>query len=204
MAENSDIRLIVGLGNIGKEYEDTRHNAGFWFVDALADQYSGRFSQNKKFSGETATVRIDGKDVLLLKPSTLMNRSGIAVAAVCNFYKILPANTLIVHDELDLLPGTVKLKKGGGSGGHNGLKSIIQMIGTPDFYRLRIGIGHPRDFNLHMDVADFVLSKPRESSLEEIQKSILHALKAVPDLVDGEIAKATKLINTAAPLKKEE
>lgn len=195
-SETSGIQLIVGLGNIGKEYSDTRHNVGFWFADELAAKSGSFFSQNKKLFGETARVRLNGHDVYLLKPGTLMNRSGNAVQAACNFFKIPPSSVLVVHDDLDLMPGTQKLKKGGGSAGHNGIKSITKSLGTNDYYRIRIGIGHPRDFNLQMDVADFVLSRPSSGDREQIQKSIEQALTGLPELLDGREAAASKIINT--------
>lgn len=195
-SETSGIQLIVGLGNIGREYEDTRHNAGFWFVDELASKSGSFFSQNKKLFGETARARLNGHDVYLLKPGTLMNRSGNAVQAACNFFKIPASSVLVIHDDLDLMPGTQKLKKGGGSAGHNGIKSITQSLGTNDYYRIRIGIGHPRDLNLQMDVADFVLSRPSSGDREQIQKSIEQALTGLPELLDGHEAAASKIINT--------
>lgn len=195
-SETSDIQLIVGLGNIGKEYSDTRHNVGFWFVDELASKSGSFFSQNKKLFGETARARLNGHDVYLLKPGTLMNRSGNAVQAACNFFKIPASSVLVIHDDLDLMPGTQKLKKGGGSAGHNGIKSITQSLGTNDYHRIRIGIGHPRDLNLQMDVADFVLSRPSSGDRELIQKSIEQALTGLPELLDGHEATASKIINT--------
>ena len=188
--DTSSIRLIVGLGNPGSEYEATRHNCGFQMLDLLAEKYGGRFAEDRKFSGENARVRIEGEDVWLLKPTTFMNRSGIAVQAMAAYYKITPAEILIVHDELDLLPGTMKLKKGGGNAGHNGLKSITAQLGTPDFWRLRIGIGHPRTFGWAQQVFDFVLAAPSSEHREAIRRMMREALGGIPLLVTGEWQRA--------------
>ena len=136
------IRLIVGLGNPGVDYADTRHNAGFWFLDQLAQRERVFFREEKKFQGEVARVRLAGQDIWLLKPSTFMNRSGQAVVALALYYKILPEEILVVHDELDLMPRCMKLKKGGGNAGHNGLKDITEKLSTPNFGDLRLGTGH--------------------------------------------------------------
>ena len=157
-------RLIVGLGNPGPEYEATRHNVGFWFVDRLADTLKVSLAPQAKFYGKAARAG----DLWLLQPSTFMNRSGQAVAALANFYKISPAEILVIHDELDLPPGGIRLKQGGGNGGHNGLKDIQAKLGTPDFWRLRLGIGHPRTLGLSQQVADFVLHQPRKEELPDI------------------------------------
>ena len=135
-----DIKLIVGLGNPGPKYTETRHNAGFWFVEALADRYRGNFLPEKKFHGEVARIDIEGSDIWLLKPETYMNRSGLAVSSLASFYKIAPQDVLVAHDEIDLKAGIVRLKSGGGHGGHNGLRDIISHLGTRDFQRLRIGV----------------------------------------------------------------
>ena len=154
------IRLIVGLGNPGIDYADTRHNAGFWFLDQLAQREKVFFHEEKKFQGEVARVRLAGQDIWLLKPTTFMNRSGQAVVALALYYKILPEEILVVHDELDLMPGCMKLKKGGGNAGHNGLKDITEKLSTPNFWRLRLGTGHPRSLGMAQPVADFVLHSP--------------------------------------------
>ena len=156
---NTPIRLIVGLGNPGPEYERTRHNAGFRFLDALADKNGGTFRNEPKFKGEIARARIAGEEVWLLKPLTFMNSSGESVSAVANYYKIKPEEILVVHDEMDLLPGCMRIKQGGGNAGHNGLKSITQQLGTPNFWRLRLGIGHPRTLGLAQQVFDFVFPR---------------------------------------------
>jgi PTH1 family peptidyl-tRNA hydrolase len=157
----TDIRLVAGLGNPGREYAQTRHNAGFWLVDELARRHGGAWRLEPRFSGELARTRIAGSEVWLLKPMAYMNRSGGVTAAVANFYKISPGQMLVAHDELDLPLGAVRLKEGGGSGGHNGLKDLIATLG-PDFWRLRLGIGHPGSRDL---VTDFVLQ--RASSAEQ-------------------------------------
>lgn len=146
---DSQLHAIVGLGNPGKEYERTRHNAGFWFLDMLADAHKGTFRTESKFRGELARVKIAGADVLLLKPATWMNRSGEAVQPLAQFYKLTPADILVAHDELDLPVGTMRLKVGGGHGGHNGLRSVHQHIGA-DYLRLRVGVGHPGQKELVM------------------------------------------------------
>jgi PTH1 family peptidyl-tRNA hydrolase len=152
------IRLIVGLGNPGPEYALTRHNAGFWLLDNLANTLPGcKLQRETRFNAFVAKSHIGGKEVWLLEPQTYMNRSGQSVGGLARFYKIAPEEILVVHDELDILPGIAKLKKGGGSGGHNGLKDISAALGTQDYWRLRLGIGHPRNYNLAQQVADFVL-----------------------------------------------
>jgi PTH1 family peptidyl-tRNA hydrolase len=166
------IRLIVGLGNIGAEYEATRHNAGFWYADAIARRAGARFSMERKFHGAVARARIDGSELWLLKPSTYVNRSGQAVVALALYYKILPTQILVAHDELDLLPGSIKLKLGGGTAGHNGLKDTQARLSTAEFWRLRIGIGHPRSLALEQDVGDFVLHPPRKEELTGIDAAI--------------------------------
>ncbi|RFA31300.1 aminoacyl-tRNA hydrolase [Alkalilimnicola ehrlichii] len=143
MAAAAPIALIVGLGNPGDRYTQTRHNAGFWFVEELARRYGGSFRSEAKFQGETARIVVGGQDCHLLKPMTFMNRSGASVAALARFYRIPPEQILIAHDEIDLPPGQVKMKLSGGHGGHNGLRDIIQVLGSRDFWRLRIGVGHP-------------------------------------------------------------
>jgi PTH1 family peptidyl-tRNA hydrolase len=200
MSTSNGIRLIVGLGNVGAEYERTRHNAGFWFVDALARKAGGSFSQERKFHGEVARLRDAGRELWLLKPGTFMNRSGQAVVALALYYKILPTEIMVAHDELDLPAGVVKMKRGGGSAGHNGLKDIHARLTTPDFWRLRLGIGHPRAMNLRQDVADFVLHPPSRDDEAAIAKSIYGALEIVPQLLDGQFERAMmKLHRAAAP-----
>ena len=184
-------RLIVGLGNPGPEYETTRHNVGFWFVDHLADKLKVSLAPQSKFFGKAGR---DG-DVWLLEPTTYMNRSGQAVAALATFYKITPAEVLVIHDDLDLPPGGIRLKQGGGNGGHNGLKDIQAKLGTPDFWRLRIGIGHPRTLGLSQQVADFVLHQPRKEEQPDIEHALSRCLHAWPQLSAGDYAGAQRLLH---------
>ncbi len=194
----SGIQLIVGLGNIGAEYANTRHNAGFWFVDALAQNAGAFFHEEAKFKGSVARARLAGNDVWLLKPSTYMNRSGDAVVALALYYKILPENILVVHDDLDLLPGCMKFKKGGGNAGHNGLKDISAKLSTPDFWRLRFGIGHPRTLGMAQQVADFVLSAPSKEHMTQINDCLTAALKGVSLLAEGELERFNRGISKFA------
>lgn len=194
-AEASRIRLIVGLGNPGPDYADTRHNAGAWLVDAICRQYGAFLSPERGFFGDVAKVKTSAGDLWLLFPTTYMNRSGQSVGALAKFYKIAPADILVAHDELDLSPGTVKLKKGGGHAGHNGLKDIAAHLGTPDFWRLRIGIGHPRTLQLQQAVADFVLHRPRADELKGIEACIAKSLKALPHLLAGNTTAAMRDIH---------
>ncbi len=191
----SDIRLIVGLGNPGPDYEDTRHNAGFWFVEQLARRESAFFREEKKFLGDVARVRINGRDVWLLKPNTYMNRSGQAVVALALYYKITPDEILVVHDELDLMPGCMKMKKGGGNAGHNGLKDISEKLSTPNFWRLRLGTGHPRTLGLAQPVADFVLHAPNREDRELMQECLDAALKTTHDVVVGDMARVQRALS---------
>jgi len=184
-------RLIVGLGNPGAEYEDTRHNAGFWFVDRLARDLKVSLAPQSKFLGLAARAG----EVWLLQPTTFMNRSGHAVAALARFYKIAPEEILVVHDELDLLPGAIRLKQGGGNGGHNGLKDIQAQLGTPNFWRLRLGIGHPRSLKLQQEVVDFVLHRPRAEEQQEIDGAIHRCLLAWPRLAAGDFAAAQQQLH---------
>ena len=171
------IKLIVGLGNPGPEYEDTRHNAGFWLLDQLAQQWHSHWQDDRKFFGHLIRSTRPSGEIRLLKPQTYMNLSGQAVQAVASFYKIQPQEILVIHDELDLEPGRIKFKLGGGNGGHNGLKDIQAKLGTPDFYRLRLGIGHPGERTL---VIGHVLNKPSAAERELIDRSIEKALAAMP------------------------
>lgn len=182
-------KLIVGLGNPGEEHQDDRHNAGFWFVDALANQLGTRFESEKRFSGKVAKSKWEGVDLFLLKPATYMNLSGQAVGALCRFHKVLPKDILVVQDELDLKPGTARIKLGGGTGGHNGLKDIQAHLGTPDYWRLRLGIGHPRDVagdGKVMKVADYVLRRPLQVEQKRIDASIINSLQILPLFLKGD------------------
>jgi len=182
-----DIDLIVGLGNPGSKYEQTRHNAGFWFVEEIARLKGAHFRPETKFSAEVCKVVLEGRDIWLLKPDTFMNLSGQAVGKLANFYKIPKDNILVAHDELDLDPGTVRLKTGGGHGGHNGLRDIINHLGGKDFQRLRIGVGHPghRD-----DVVDYVLHRASKDEQIDIDNAIDDALRVLPLLAEGSWEKA--------------
>lgn len=188
-----DIRLIVGLGNPGKEYERTRHNAGFWWVDAIVDRKRAHWSREAKFHGWTARVDEGGHDFWLLKPNTFMNESGRSVAAITRFYRIEPAQMLVVHDELDLPPGIVRLKRGGGTGGHNGLTDISDALDTKDFWRLRIGIGHPGHKDL---VAEYVLAKARREEQEAIDPAFERSLDLFPRLASGRLNDAMTWLHT--------
>lgn len=183
----SEIKLIVGLGNPGQEYAATRHNAGFWWVDELARGHHADFKADSKFHGLVARANVHGCEVHLLKPQTFMNVSGRAVGAVAQFYKILPDQILVVHDELDLPPGSAKLKLGGGHGGHNGLKDIIAHLGTKDFWRLRVGIGHPGDRN---EVSNFVLNAPRKEEKVLIDEALQRGQEVAALITEGKLEAA--------------
>ena len=197
--EHAPIKLIVGLGNPGTSHRLDRHNVGFWFVDALAQRVGGNFRTEHKFQGEACRVDLEGHELRLLKPTTYMNLSGKSVAALARFFKIEPAEILVAHDELDLLPGQVKLKQGGSHAGHNGLKDIHAQLGSADYWRLRIGIGHP---GVKAAVIDYVLKKPSPEHLVEIEKSIDQALSGLDLLLDGEMERATMKINARPPRPK--
>jgi PTH1 family peptidyl-tRNA hydrolase len=186
------IRLFVGLGNPGPEYEDTRHNAGFWYIDALARRFGVTLLPDRAYHGLVARANLPQGPVWLLQPQTYMNVSGKSVAALARFFKIAPEEILVVHDELDLLPGQVKLKKAGGHGGHNGLRDIHAQLGTPEYWRLRLGIGHP---GVKHEVADFVLRKPPQSEREAIHKCIAQAMDGVDAMLDGDMNKAINLVH---------
>ncbi len=191
------IRLIVGLGNPGAEYEQTRHNAGFWLVDNLANSSGARLNRETKYNALMAKTSIAGQEVTLLEPQTYMNRSGQSVGALSRFFKINPDEVLVVHDELDLMPGIARLKKGGSAGGHNGLKDITAALGTQDYWRLRLGIGHPRTLSLQQQVADFVLHRPRREDQDLIEQAIDKSLLVMPAIVEGKFEAATMKLHTA-------
>ena len=188
------IRLIAGLGNPGAKYEQTRHNAGFWFVDEVARRCAGQFRAEARFGSEVAGCRIDGQECRLQKPQEFMNRSGRPVAALAAFYRIPRPAILVVHDDLDLPPGTTRLKQDGGHGGHNGLRDLIPSLGGNDFLRLRIGIGHPghRD-----DVVGYVLKSATREEQAAIEAAIEAALGVLPDIIAGNIEAAMKQLHTA-------
>lgn len=178
------IKMIVGLGNPGLQYAKTRHNAGFWFIDSIRNS---TLSVNNRFKGLVGEQLFAADKVYLLMPETFMNKSGESVVALAHFYKIMPEEILVVHDELDLLPGVARFKKGGGHGGHNGLRSIIEQLGTKDFMRLRIGVGHPGHASM---VSGFVLSKAPQSEEDAIFDAIDAARRVLPEFVAGEYEKA--------------
>lgn len=191
----ASIRLVVGLGNPGREHDATRHNAGFWFVDALAKQERISFAAEAKFHGQVARAG----EVRFLKPGTYMNLSGRAVAAISRFFAIEPVEILVAHDELDLLPGEAKMKFGGGNAGHNGLRDIDAQLGTPEFWRLRIGIGHPRDSAIpQQEVVDYVLRPPFADERVQIGAAIARALAAWPAVAAGDFERAMLVLHTKA------
>lgn len=189
----SSVSLIVGLGNPGSEYEQTRHNAGFFLVERIAEQNGASFRRETKFHGAVARVNIGGRNVWLLKPDTFMNRSGQAVGAIANFYKIEPEAIILAHDELDLDPGTARLKLNGGHGGHNGLRDTIAHLGTKSFQRLRIGIGHPGNAK---QVSNYVLKKASVDDQVEIEHAIDRIIKVLPLIIAGDSQKAMNELHT--------
>ncbi len=188
------VRCIVGLGNPGSRYADTRHNAGFWFVDELARHAGGVFRAEAKFFGECCRVTLNAQDCLLLKPTTFMNRSGQSVSALAKFYKLLPGELLVVHDELDMEPGVARLKLGGGHGGHNGLRDIASALNSKDFLRLRVGVGHPG----HRDgVVDYVLNRPSQADKERIDQALAEAERVIPEVLSGQLQKAMNHLHSS-------
>jgi len=188
------IELIVGLGNPGNEYEKTRHNAGFWLIETLARQQNQVFRKENKFSGDVCKINIQGKTCWLLKPHTFMNRSGQATAALAQYYKISRQNILIIHDELDLSPGTVRFKQSGGHGGHNGLRSLIASLDGNDFPRIRIGIGHPGQSS---DVSRYVLHEASKVDMQDIESAMLDAIDVMPLAIQGEYQKLMNQLHTS-------
>ena len=188
-----DIKLIVGLGNPGPKYSETRHNAGFWFIDEVARKYSATLRPEKKFHGEVAKIALEGKEIWLLKPDTFMNRSGLAVQSLMSFYRITAEQLLVAHDEIDLPPGTAKLKTGGGHGGHNGLRDIISQLGTNDFHRLRIGVGHPGSKD---QVVDYVLHNASRDDRILIDRDIDDAVSVMPELASGALEQAMQKLHS--------
>jgi PTH1 family peptidyl-tRNA hydrolase len=195
MPAHAPIRLVVGLGNPGREHVGTRHNAGFWYADRLAAQLGTRFAHESRFAGEVARTG----DIRIAKPMTYMNLSGRSVAAIARFFDYLPDEILVVHDELDLKPGEAKLKLGGGHAGHNGLRDIQAQLGDLTFWRLRLGIGHPRDTELpQQPVADYVLRPPQADDAAAIDDAVARALAAWPDLSRGDMERAMLALHTRA------
>lgn len=190
----NSLKLIVGLGNPGSQYNSNRHNAGVIFLHHLCKSYSGSLRGESKFFGEFGTINITGQDIKLLFPTTFMNHSGKSVAAVCNFYKIEAENILVAYDEIDFDVGITKFKHGGGHGGHNGIRDIINALGgKKDFYRLRIGVGHPGHKSM---VSNYVLGNPSRSEADVIMSTIEHAIQLTPKAVQGEWEEAMHLLHT--------
>lgn len=192
------IRLFAGLGNPGPDYETTRHNAGFWWIDALARELKVTLAMEKSHQAFVGRATVNGQTVWLLKPQTFMNLSGKSVASLANFYKIPPGEILVAYDELDIVPGEAKLKFGGSRSTHNGLRDIYDKLGTGDYWRLRLGIGHP---GVKSEVLNWVLKKPSLDHKIAIDQSIDRALKAFEPFVKGEMDKATMLVHTSKPIR---
>jgi len=188
------LRIVVGLGNPGPEHLVTRHNAGFWFVDLLARRHGGEFRDYRKYSGETARITLSEQDIVLLKPTTYMNRSGVSVRQLSDFYKIAPENILVAHDELDLPAGGVRLKQGGGHGGHNGLRDTIAHIGET-FWRLRLGIGHPGN---KAEVIDYVLTRAPRAEDDLILEAVSTAADCMPLLLEQGAERAMTRLHSRA------
>jgi PTH1 family peptidyl-tRNA hydrolase len=190
------IQLFVGLGNPGPEYQDTRHNAGFWWIDALAQALKVYPVMEKTYHGKVARINLDGRPVWLLQPQTFMNLSGKSVASLANFFKIAPQQILVAHDELDIMPGEAKLKLGGSHAGHNGLRDVHAQLGTDQYWRLRLGVGHPGN---KADVVGWVLKKPSLDHRIAIDQTIDRALMALPQFLAGDMEAATRLVHTSKP-----
>ena len=192
-AMTADIRIIVGLGNPGADYVDTRHNAGFWLIDQIAADQGTSFRFEKRYNADECKFKVESRDVFLLKPMTFMNRSGQAVSALARYYKIKPEQILVIHDELDLPPGTNRIKQAGGHGGHNGLRDIVNHLGSRDFFRVRVGIGHPGDAS---QVINYVLHKPSVADLNAIEAANRDTLAVMPLVFEGRIDKAMQALHT--------
>ena len=189
---SSELKLIVGLGNPGAEYARTRHNAGFWLVDELARRHGGNFRNESRHQGEVARVKIAGRELWLLKPTTFMNRSGGAVQSLSGFYKIAPGEMLVAHDEIDLPVAALRLKEGGGHGGHNGLRDIIATLGDA-FWRLRIGVGHPGS---KPEVVDYVLRRAPADEDALLQQAVIAAADIIPVVIEQGAQKAMNRLHT--------
>jgi len=192
-ALTADIRLIVGLGNPGADYVGTRHNAGFWMIDLLAEERGAGFRFDKRYNADIGKLPAAGRDVHLQKPLAFMNRSGQAVAGLARFYKLEPAQILVMHDELDLPPGTNRIKHDGGHGGHNGLRDVINHLGSREFFRIRIGIGHPGDSK---EVVNYVLRKPSIADRDAIDLANRDTLAVMPLILEGRVDKAMQALHT--------
>jgi PTH1 family peptidyl-tRNA hydrolase len=190
------IKLLVGLGNPGSDYESTRHNAGFWWIDTIARDLKVQLQPDRAYHGLVARTTVKGQNVWLLQPQTFMNLSGKSVAALARFFKIQPDEILVIHDELDIPPGEAKLKLGGSHAGHNGLRDIHAQLGTDQYWRLRIGIGHPGHKS---EVANWVLKKPAPDQRSAIEDCVSRTSLALPHLLSGDMVKATQMIHTAKP-----
>jgi len=190
------IKLLVGLGNPGPDYETTRHNAGFWWIDTIARDLKVQLQPDRAYHGLAARTNFQGQNVWLLEPQTFMNLSGKSVAALARFFKIQPAEILVVHDELDIPPGEAKLKLGGSHAGHNGLRDIHAQLGTDQYWRLRLGIGHPGNKS---EVANWVLKKPAPDQRSAIEDCVSRTSLALPHLLLGDMVKATQMIHTTKP-----
>ena len=194
--------MLVGLGNPGPEYDATRHNAGFWWIDAVAAKLGARLAFDRGYHGLVARVNRTGAEPLwLVEPQTFMNLSGKSVAPLARFFKIAPEEILVAHDELDLLPGQVKIKQGGSHAGHNGLKDIVAQLGSANFWRLRLGIGHP---GVKAEVIDYVLKKPAKEHREAIEQCISRSLDALDLLLAGEMERAMMKVHIKPPKPKPE
>ena len=192
-ALTADIRLIVGLGNPGADYVDTRHNAGFWLAEQIAADQGVSFHFEKRYNADECKFKVGGRDVFLLKPMTFMNRSGQAVSALARYYKLKPEQILVIHDELDLPPGINRIKQAGGHGGHNGLRDIVNHLGSREFFRVRVGIGHPGDAS---QVINYVLHKPSVADLTAIEAANRDTLAVMPLVFEGRIDKAMQALHT--------
>ncbi|MCU7919947.1 MAG: aminoacyl-tRNA hydrolase [Candidatus Thiodiazotropha sp. (ex Dulcina madagascariensis)] len=188
------IKLIVGLGNPGPGYDESRHNTGFWLVDRLARQHQQNFKSESRHHGLVCKLILQEREVRLLKPATYMNRSGQAVSSLANYFRITPEEILVAHDELDLVPGQVRLKTGGGHAGHNGLRDIMSALGSRDFHRLRIGIDHPSERSA---MVNYVLSRPSKADREAIESAIEKAIDCLNEIVNGELQKAMNRLHSS-------
>jgi len=188
------IKLIVGLGNPGKEYAETRHNAGFWFVDLLARRHNATFKTESRHHGQVCRLTLHGQDCRLLKPSTYMNRSGQSVSSLASYFGITADEILVAHDELDLPAGAIRLKSGGGHAGHNGLRDMMSALGNKDFQRLRIGIDHPND---RRAVVDYVLNRPSKADRELIEQTLEAAADCLEDIISGNLQRAMNQLHTS-------
>jgi len=190
---SSGISLIAGLGNPGARYVDTRHNAGFWFIEALADRYHGEWRDDARFKSRVCEIAINNQRIWLIAPQTFMNHSGEAIAAFARYYRFDSSQILVAHDELDFAPGRVKLKLGGGAAGHNGLRDTTRHLGTPDYLRLRLGIGHPGQ---QREVVNFVLKRAPDAEMTLIQSAIDHAVDHIGDIIQGDLQSAMNALHT--------